>query len=188
MFESVGEHHLIVVQAPVRRLLAFALDYLVIAFYLGILAAASSAILATQLRRPFEAMWSNAWSAELAGFLLLTTSVVLYFALFESSPAGATPGKRVLHLRVLKLLGRPLGRERALLRSVVKVAPWELAHFTIWHYVYGAAGHANPPSWTTITLAAVYLLMAAYLVSLFIGRTHRTIYDRVSGSIVIAIG
>ena len=42
MFESVAEHHLVVVKAPVRRLLAFALDYLVIAFYLGILAATSS--------------------------------------------------------------------------------------------------------------------------------------------------
>ncbi len=133
-------------------------------------------------------MWSNAWSAELAGFLLLTTPVVLYFALFESSPGGATPGKRVLHLRVVKLDGRRLGRGRALLRSVVKFAHWELAHFTIWQYVYGAAGHANPPTWTTITLAVVYLLVPAYLISLFIGRAHRTIYDRLSGSIVIELG
>lgn len=172
---------------PVRRLLAFALDYLLIAAYLITLAAASLAILATPVRARFLAIWSNAWSAELAGFLLLTTPVILYFALFESSPAGATLGKRRLHVRVTSLDGHPLSFERALVRSLIKFLPWEMAHFTIWHYVNGAAGHASPPGWTTITLAAVYLLVAAYLVSLFIGNAHRTIYDRAAGSRVVVL-
>jgi hypothetical protein len=73
-------------------------------------------------------------------------------------------------------------------RSSAKFLPWELAHFTIWHYVYGAAGHASPPGWTAFTLAAVYVLAALYLLSLFIGRTHRTIYDRLSGSRVAVLG
>jgi hypothetical protein len=61
-----------------------------------------------------------------------------------------------------------------------------MAHFTIWHYVYGAARHANPPSWTII-LAVVYLLAAVYILSLFIGRTHRTICDHLAGSSVIVL-
>ena len=173
--------------APVRRLLAFALDYVVIAAYLIILAAASLVILATPMRPPFESIWSNAWSAELAGFLLLTTPVILYFALFESSYAGAPLGKRVLHVKVLRRGGGRLSRARDLLLSAIKFLPWEMAHFTIWHYVSGAAGHANPPSWTTVILAAVYLLAAVYILSLFIGHTHRTIYDRLAGSSVIVL-
>ena len=172
---------------PVRRLLAFVLDYFVIAAYLIILAAASLLILATPLRPSFESIWGNAWSAELAGFFLLTSPVILYFALFESSARGATLGKRALHLRVVQLDGSRLGLGRSLLRSAVKFLPWEMAHFTIWHYVYGSARHANPPSWTTVTLTAVYLLALAYIVTLVIGRTHRTIYDRIAGSRVIVV-
>ncbi len=52
--------------APVRRLLAFALDYLVIAAYVVTLAAASLVVLATPGRAAYEAVWANAWSAELA--------------------------------------------------------------------------------------------------------------------------
>ncbi len=131
-------HHLVVVKAPVRRLHACALDYLVIAFYIGILPAASSAILATQLRRPSEAMWSNAWSAELAGFLLLTSiSPSLSLHLQGLRPGTGTPPEST------QVRWTPLGTGRAFLRSVVKFAPWELAHFTIWHYVRGTCQPAG---------------------------------------------
>lgn len=173
--------------AAVRRLVAFALDYFVIAAYLITLTAASLVILASPLRPTFESIWGNAWSAELTGFLLLTTPVILYFALFESSVGGATLGKRVLHLRVVHLDGGRLGPGRSLVRSAIKFLPWEMAHFTIWHYVYGSTRHASPPSWTTVTLTAVYLLALAYIVTLFIGHTHRTIYDRIAGSSVIVV-
>ncbi len=173
------------INAPVRRPLAFALDYLVIVTYVVTLAAASLVVLATPGHAAYQAVWANAWSAELAGFLLLTAPVILYFALFESSPASATLGKQILHLRVLGANGRPLRLQRSLLRSAIKFLPWELAHFTIWHYAYGAARHAGPPGWTMITLTAVYLLVAAYLLSLWVGKAHRTVYDRMAGSIVL---
>ena len=168
---------------PIRRLFAFGLDYLLIAAYLVILAGMSITVLASTLRSVYTA----AWSAELAGFLLLTMPVVLYFALLESSPAGATLGKRALGLRVLKLDGQRLGVGQGLLRSAVKFLPWELAHFTIWQLIYGSASHANLPTWAAVSLAVVYVLVAAYLVTLFVGRTHRTIYDRIAGSRVIVL-
>jgi uncharacterized RDD family membrane protein YckC len=174
-----------VTSAPVRRLLAFALDYLVIAAYLLVLLGVSLAILASSARSAYLTVWSNAWSAELAGLILLTAPVVLYFAVLESSPAGATLGKRVLHLRVVKADGSRLDFGRSLLRSAIKLLPWELAHFTIWHYVFGSAGHASPPAWAAVALAVVYLLVAAFLVTLFVGREHRTIYDRIAGSRVV---
>lgn len=170
---------------PFRRLLAFGVDYLVIAAYLLVLLGVSLAVLASNLRTAYLAVWSNAWSAELAGFILLTAPVVLYFAVLESLPAGATLGKRVLHLRVVKTDRSKLDFSRSLLRSAIKFLPWELAHFTIWHYVFGSAGHASPPAWTGVALAVVYLLAAAFLVTLFIGREHRTIYDRIAGSRVM---
>lgn len=167
---------------PIRRLLAFGVDYLMIAAYLLILLGVSLAVLASRVRNVYLAMWSNAWSAEVAGSILLTAPVVLYFALLESSPGGATLGKRVLHVRVVNVDGTQLNLGRSLLRSAVKFLPWELAHFTIWHYIYGGVGHSSPPAWTAVTLTVVYLLVAAFLVTLFVGRRHRTIYDRIAGS------
>jgi len=167
---------------PVRRVLAFGVDYLVIAAYLLVLLGVSLALLASPVRAGSLTLWSNAWSAEAAGFVLLTAPVVMYFAFFESAPAGATLGKRVLHLRVVSTHGGRLGFSRSLLRSAIKFLPWELAHFTIWHYIYGSGSHSGPPGWTSITLALVYVGAAAFLLTLFIGREHRTLYDRISGS------
>jgi uncharacterized RDD family membrane protein YckC len=76
----------------IRRLLAFGLDYVVIAGYLVALAGVSLAILASGLRAAFSAAWATAWSAETMGFLMLTLPVVLYFAILESSTPGATLG------------------------------------------------------------------------------------------------
>ena len=164
------------------RLLAFGVDYFVIAAYLVILLALSLVVLASPFRDAYLSVWSNAESAEIAGFMLLTMPVVLYFAVMESSATGATLGKRLFHLRLVTLDGSRLSFGRGLLRSAVKFLPWELAHFTIWHLVYGSSGHAGPPAWTAVTLTAVYVLAAAFLVTLFVGREHRTIYDRIAGS------
>ena len=96
-------------ETPVRRLLAFGLDYLVISAYLLILLGLSLAAMASPIRHTYSAVWSNAWSAEVAGLVLLTVPVVLYFALLESSPSGSTLGKRTLRLRVVNVDGTPVG-------------------------------------------------------------------------------
>jgi hypothetical protein len=41
------------------------------------------------------------------------------------------------------------------------------------------------PEWTTAALGAVYVLVAAYLLSLFVGSSHRAIYDRIANARVI---
>jgi hypothetical protein len=81
---------------PSRRLLAFTLDYVLIAIYLAVLALGSLVVLATPLRGAYAAVWANAWSAELAGFFLLTAPVIVYFACL-SPPVRAPPlGSRLL--------------------------------------------------------------------------------------------
>ncbi len=44
----------------------------------------------------------------------------LYFVLFEAFP-GATPGKRVLGLRVVRSDKSPVGLKRSLIRNVLRV-------------------------------------------------------------------
>lgn len=57
--------------------------------------------------------------------LLLTISFVLfwgYFILFETLWSGQTPGKRVLHIRVIKTTGYPIGFAEAAIRNLVRFA------------------------------------------------------------------
>ena len=182
--QMIGGAPLVATAEPRKRILAFALDYLLIAAYLVVLAALSVAIMSTPLAAGFRSLWANALGAEVSGFFLLTLPVVLYFAIFESSAREATWGKRVLGLRVVDQSGERLPLTHSLLRSAIKFLPWELAHFTIWHFVFAASRHASPAVWTIVALTVVYLLAGAYLVSLFTGG-HRTPYDRVAGSYVV---
>lgn len=54
-----------------------------------------------------------------------------YVALSESSPWRATIGKRLLGLCVTDIGGKRRGIGRSVLRTAVKLLPWDLAHLTI---------------------------------------------------------
>lgn len=167
-----------------RRIAAWGLDYFVIAAYLVVITAVTLGLRATALRSALDGAMSRAASAELLGFLMLTLPVVLYFSIFESSPWQATLGKRALGLIVV---GRSRGRlpfGRALVREAVRFLPWELSHALLWRVAFAADHNSLAPS-TTAGFAAVYLLVLAYLVTLFVGSQHRTIYDRIAGSYVL---
>lgn len=58
-------------------------------------------------------VYDDLWILALLGFL--------YFFLFEGSPLRATPGKRLLGLRVLDMQQRRLGWGRSLLRSIARI-------------------------------------------------------------------
>jgi uncharacterized RDD family membrane protein YckC len=162
---------------------AWMLDYLVILGYLIVLTAAS---LGTQLS-PAASVFSSALTrpitAELVGFLTLTGPVILYFALCEASTWQATLGKRALGLVVVGAGGTRLPFGRAIVREVVRFLPWEMAHALIWPLALPP--HKEPLALTIGGFAAVYLLLIIYLISLFVGSEHRTIYDRLAGSRVL---
>lgn len=176
-----------VIASPWRRIAAWMLDYLVIAAYLIVLAAASLGLLATAAGPALNAALARPFTAELVGFLVLTTPVVLYFALLESSKRQATLGKRVLGIVVAGPAGRRLTVGRALLREAVRFLPWELSHAIIWRLALSPAKNSFP-AWAGVGFALVYLFVFAYLVTLFFGSQHRTLYDRLAGSWVLRRG
>lgn len=159
------------------RLLAFLWDYALIAGYLLVLVGLSYAA------RPLMTSWfdNGPERAELAGFLLLTLPVYLYFALMEGLVSHATWGKRRLGIRLTDSDGRPIGLGRSLLRNALKFLPWELAHFTIWHMAL-PSGYSDGLIYTL--LGTVYGLAILYGISLFLNRQRRTVYDLVSGTVV----
>ncbi|WP_274652603.1 RDD family protein [Paenibacillus humicola] len=164
--------------APVRRrMLAFLLDYIFIACYLALLSGAGL------LARPVmvSLFTHGVWTAELAGFLMLTLPVALYFGLSEGSGSHATWGKRKMGIRVARADGRPLGFGVSLLRSAVKFAPWELAHFTIWRLVLPSG---SPAYAVNALLILVYVLVLAYLISPFLNKRRQSLYDAAAGTVV----
>lgn len=163
------------------RLLAFALDYVVISAYLVALVGLSVAIAQTGAGPGFRALFSNPNSAELTAFLLLVLPVLLYFAVFESSRWQATWGKRVLGLRVVTTSGARVSFLRALWRNALKLIPWELTHACLWRIPGWPFAPETPPLWITVGLILVWVVVAVYVLSLVFSRTGQTLYDWLAG-------
>ncbi|MGH2355862.1 MAG: RDD family protein [Chloroflexota bacterium] len=167
-----------------RRLAAFGVDYLVIAAYIGVLTGVGI-VVQRALGLGFEPPRTlrGRLLGEAVGMLTLTLPVAGYFALTEASPWQATIGKRALGLRVATAAGQRLPLGRAVLRSLLKFAPWELAHASLWH----TPGWPTQPQPGPITYAgsALALLLAGwYVLSIFVG-ARRTPYDRAADTRVL---
>jgi uncharacterized RDD family membrane protein YckC len=164
-----------------RRAAAFALDYLLIAAWiavvvgLGFALRAAAADLATQL-------FGNPITAELVGFLTLTLPVSAYFAISEASTAGGTWGKRRLGIRVVTGEEDRLSLGRSMARTALKFVPWELAHAVIWRF---AMPGSAPELLLDAGLVVVWGLVLANLLSALVDENRRTLYDRLSGTVVV---
>ena len=164
-----------------KRLLAFALDYIVISAYLVVLVIVGVVVARTPAGPGFRALFANPNSAEATAFLLLVVPVLLYFALFESSRWQATWGKRALRMRVTTTGGAPVSFLRALWRNALKLLPWELTHACLWRIPGWPFDPQTPPLWINIGLILVWVIVVVYLLSLVLSRTGQTLYDRLAG-------
>jgi uncharacterized RDD family membrane protein YckC len=125
-------------------------------------------------------------AAQLVGIAVLTLPVTLWFAGWEASPGGATPGKRVLGLRVVTTSGERLGWSRSLLRTALKfTVPWELAHTAVWNLLTWPGDGGSVVD--MVLLGVANAIIVVDLVSLFVG-TRRTPYDRIAGTLVVTTG
>ena len=118
----------------------------------------------------------------LTSFSLVTLPVTLYFALFEASAWQATWGKRTLGLRVVGTDGTHLSVAHALGRTALKFVPWELTHTLIWQVRF-APSAASPL--ITAGFVLVWLLIGANGVSLWLNKTHQTLYGQLAGTCVV---
>ncbi len=172
-------------RAGVRpRLLAFALDYLVIAAY-ALALVAVTLLAANPLRGLLTVLLATPASRDAVAFVTVILPVILYFALQEGSARQGTWGKRKLGLRVTGLDGGPLPLGRALLRSAVKFLPWQIAHTCLFHIPGWPLAPAAPPGWVNVGFTLVWLLVITYLAMLGFSKSHRTLYDRLAGSQVL---
>ncbi len=167
------------------RTLAFLLDYIFIAAYIGVLIVVSILLGFGPLKEVFLKLFSVPNSSEITAFVLLVLPVILYFALFECSPWQATWGKRKMGLIVTDTSGKRLGLARSLLRSLLKFVPWELTHACLWRIPgWPLATKAAPPI-IEVGLVMVWVIVGVYVLSLLISKTHQTLYDVLAGTRVV---
>lgn len=157
------------------RLLAFAIDWIIIAAWGGIL---------------FGLVWwsndgspvapAGPWQGQAIGILSMTLPVVFYFGLCEASAGQGTLGKRLLGLRVSQRNGARAPRRQTLLRAAMKFLPWELGHLLAQQAFF--AGEEGIPRWAFLPGVLSFALPAWWLTSLIV--QGRTPYDRCSQTVV----
>jgi uncharacterized RDD family membrane protein YckC len=153
----------------VRRLLAFAVDWLVLVLWGGVIFGA--VMIATGGKPP---KLESPWTGQVMSFLIMTVPFTLYFALCESSAMQASLGKRTLGLVVSRETGGRVSFGSALLRNAVKFTPWEFGHTVVWQAVF--AGEAGFPAWVWGPATIAFVGPVWWLVAIF--ATGRPPYDR----------
>ena len=167
-----------------RRVVASGVDYGFVVLCLGVLSVLGMFSFAIGAVTPTVATPTGRVLAQLVIFAVLTVPVTVWLAGWETSSGGATPGKRLLGLRVLTMSGDRLSWPRSLLRTALKFTlPWELAHTAWWHVLLRSGNQGAVLD--RLLLSLVCAGIAVYLVSLFVG-SRRAPYDRVTGTFVIA--
>lgn len=164
------------------RLKAFLLDYIWILLYLGFVL-----LLSMVLLPEIQGLFTGPLAiAQLAGFLLVTVPVSLYFAIGDSKRFEGTFGKQKMGIRVVEASGNPVGLLRSFWRVALKFLPWELSHFLVYRLIYLDDGAV--PLQLMIIGGLVYALMFAYILSAFFSKEKRSVYDVLSGTRVIRKG
>jgi uncharacterized RDD family membrane protein YckC len=165
-----------------RRLLAFGVDYVVIAFYLALMTLAGKFLIPT---RVMQSLFADPVVGQLSVFLMLTLPVLAYFTLMESSSWKGTIGKRALGLALVTVDHGGLSIYRALGRNALKLLPWELSHTCLWRVPGWPQAPQQPPWFIIAGFVLVWILVGAYILSALLSKRRQTLYDRLSRCFVV---
>ena len=166
---------------------AFILDYVLILAYLGGLALAGLFLSLGPFGDAWAVLVSTPARRDILAFLTTVFPVTAYFVWSERSAAGATWGKRKLGLRVVDSQSGRISSVQALIRSVVKFTPWQIAHTALLHIPGFPMDPQDPPTSSVLMLGIMWLLVTVYVIGLTQVGGRRTLYDRFSSTQVIKV-
>jgi uncharacterized RDD family membrane protein YckC len=136
-----------------------------------------------QLLIDSENWFRSGWNAELYTLITISLPTWLYFSSFEASPWQATLGKRLLKLETLEKGSRDrLSFLQAFVRTLIKLAPWEIAHLTnnlpvpLWY---------DPDPGFRAGFILVPVLVVIYIVVAFVTPDRQSVHDLLAKTIVI---
>ena len=163
---------------PWRRIAAWVVDWLVISVYAAALVPVGLLLVESSVR-----LSPLGWNA--VSFVVLVLPATVWAASWERTRRGATPGKRLLGLRVRTQPGGRLSWGQAMARNSLKIAvPWEAGHTAAFLLADPGGGDVT----IAIGMASAVIacaVAAVYVAALFIGE-GRTLYDRAAATRVRA--
>lgn len=116
----------------------------------------------------------NSWNLEIYVLTTISLPVWLYFSILDSKLSKGTFGKRIFKLQVTDPKGNKIPYLKSLLRTLLKLLPWEIAHIGV-IFPQPLYFSENPEiSW--LTYAGIGLLLA-YIISVFYQPKKRSLYD-----------
>lgn len=125
-------------------------------------------------------------------WVMITVSFPLwtYFIFTEKSEKQATLGKRFMSLKVQSGIGARISSKESLLRTAIKLLPWEIAHLGLLP-VYKAGGF-QPDSGQiefepNIALYLSNVILMAFVIFFLAKKGKQTIHDSISGTEVIKV-
>ena len=168
-----------------RRIAALLLDYLLILGWIAVLLGTTVAIDVALFGKIPDLLGDGGLAvSELIGFATLTLPVGLYLFLTESGPRHATLGKRVMRLQVVRMDGTPPSRGQILVRTVVKLLPWEFAHFFVfqasWYWLH--LGTTDTPNWIIAGLTLANVIPIVYVALVLLTTSRRGPHDFAAGT------
>ncbi len=172
-------------------MLATLIDLACMLPWIGVVAAAGAVLYTTGVTGAIGDVTGN-----IVGFFTVIVPITIAAAGFDESARHATPGKRILRLRVTSgsaagaAAGSAAGAaphgpgfSRALLRNAIKYAfAWELAHTAVFALV-GAT--TATPVWVMVVLVTSYAIPLVSLALLV--ATGRPLHDRIAHTSVEAL-
>jgi len=165
-----------------RRILAYLIDCL-LAFLLFVVIIQFAIFVPLRQFVSITNDWfASGWKTELYTVLTISLPIWLYFIIFEVSPWKATIGKRILGLQTLDAVSkRKITIFQAILRTIIKLLPWEIAHFT--NNIPIPMWYDNNPQLRPGFLI-VPILVVVYLVVIQLTYNHQGIHDLIAKTIV----
>ena len=123
--------------------------------------------------------------AQLAGFLMVTLPVSIYYIISDSVIGGQSFGKKKTRIRVVDAQGNVPSLPRAIFRTILKFLPWELSHYLVYRLIY--IGDGEVPFNYYLIGGLIYVLMFAYILTSIFTKKRRSLYDIITGTVVVKI-
>lgn len=160
-----------------KRAAAYLLDILLLFVVLAPLGFLIQWLLGSSLPQTGPEVWRTLlWNFSIPAWL--------YFGLSDRSAAGATAGKRWLKLRVVHEQNHRIAAGTALLRTAVKLLPWELVHISAFAL---SVDMTNFTTTQIIGLTVANGLTLVYLVTTILTKGERSVHDFVAQTRVVVV-
>lgn len=163
-----------------RRCLAFAIDMLIFSVYLGLLFILSTLGLRQGLEEIHPALFHNPVSFDLFAFLVVVLPLGLYFILLEFTYQG-TLGKKLMNLEVVNDNGMPISFKQSLIRTTVKLLPWQTAHTAVFQILLGPESKQMLFLGLSIFAQAMVII---YFLTMVFSKEHQSVYDKIAKTYV----